>query len=147
MIRFPGAEHAGRTSDMIVQHHDLTAAILEAAGVAPDDELDGFAFIEDALAGRPGQRDHVTVGWGSTPTVITRKWWFNCKADGTGMLLHDLAADNPFAQNVASGYPGIVDELFAVAKEDAGGAFPEWILELAASQADAPGCSDLAGRA
>ncbi len=77
MIRFPGAEHAGRTSDMIVQHHDLTAAILEAAGVAPDTELDGFAFIEDALAGRPGLRDHVTVGWGSTPTVITRKWWFN----------------------------------------------------------------------
>ncbi len=63
------------------------------------------------------------------------------------MILHDLTTDDPFARNVASDYPDVVDELFAVAKEDAGGAFPEWILELAASQADAPGCSDLAGRA
>lgn len=35
MIRFPRAEHAGTSSDMFVQHHDITAAILEAANVKP----------------------------------------------------------------------------------------------------------------
>jgi arylsulfatase A-like enzyme len=146
MIRFPGAEYAGRSSDMMVQHHDLGATILDIAGATPPEEIEGFSFIDDVLAGRPGPRDHVTVGWGSTPTVITRDWWFNCKADSTGPLLHDLSADEPFANNVASTHRNTVDELFAVAKQDAGGAFPEWILKLAESQADAPGCSDLAGR-
>ena len=80
-------------------------------------------------------------------TVITDKWWFNCKADGTGVLLHDSKASDPFARNVGDEHPDVVDNLFAQAKEDAGGSFPGWILELARNQADAPGCSDLAARA
>lgn len=150
MVRFPAAEHAGKTSDMFVQHHDITAVILEAAGVKPPQEIDGTSFVEDALAGKPGQRDHVTVGWGSAVTVVTDRWWFNCKADGTGVLLHDLQATgqrDPFVTNVADEYPDVVNNLFAQAIEDAGGSFPDWIIELARDQADAPGCSDLVARA
>ena len=147
LIRFPGAEHAGRVSDAIVQHHDLSALILEAAGVEPPEPIDGVNFVRDALAGRPGSRDHATVGWGSAATVVTQKWWFNCKVDGTGVLLHDLEAKEPFAANVAREHPGVVHELFARALEDAGGSYPEWLLDLARNQADAPGCSDLAARA
>jgi hypothetical protein len=146
MIRFPKAEHAGRQSDMFVQHHDITAAILETAGVEPPAEIAGVSFLADALQGKPGRREHVTVGWGAAPTVITDRWWFNGKCDGTGVLLHDLEMDDPFASNVADEFPGIVNELFALATEDAGGSFPEWIIELAQEQADAPGCSDLAVR-
>ena len=146
MIRFPKAENAGKMSDMFVQHHDITAVILEATGVEPPEPIDGISFIEDALSGGPGQRSHVTVGWGSTPTVITRKWWFNCKVDGTGVLLHDLEAGDPFARNVADKHPEVVQDLFAQAKADAGGSFPDWIIELARNQTDAPGCSSLAAR-
>jgi arylsulfatase A-like enzyme len=147
MIRFPKAEHAGRQSESFVQHHDITATILEAAGVEPHAEIAGVSFLTDALQGKPGGRKHVTVGWGSSPTVVTDRWWFNCKADGSGVLLHDLETDDPFASNVADAFPDTVNELFALAKEDAGGAFPEWIITLAREQADAPGCSDLAARA
>ena len=63
------------------------------------------------------------------------------------ILLHDLEARDPFATNVAREHPDIVDELFARALEDAGGSYPEWLLDLARNQADAPGCSDLAARA
>jgi arylsulfatase A-like enzyme len=146
MIRFPKAEHAGRRSDMFVQHHDITAAILEAAGVEPPEPIDGISFLEDAVSGRPGLRDHVTVGWGSTPTVINSKWWFNCKVDGTGMLLYDLETDDPFAKNVADEHPDVAQGLFTQAREDAGGRFPDWIVDLARAQADAPGCSSLASR-
>lgn len=147
LIRFPKAEHGGKTSDMFVQHHDLTAAVLEVAEVEPPAEINGIPFLEDALAGRPGPRDHVTVAWGSAVTVITDKWWFNCKVDGTGVLLHDLAAaDDPFTTNVADEHPDVVHELFAQAVEDAGGDFPDWLLNLARNQADAPGCSDLVAR-
>jgi arylsulfatase A-like enzyme len=150
MLRFPKAEHAAKTSDMFVQHHDITAVILEAAGIEPSEKIDGISFVEDALAGRAGQRGHVTVGWGSAVTVVTDRWWFNGKVDGTGVLLHDLKAvdqRDPFTTNVADKYPDIVNDLFAQAKADAGGSFPDWIMALARDQADAPGCSDLVARA
>jgi len=138
MIRFPGAEHAGTSSDQFVQHHDIAAVILEAAGVEPPAEIEGIPFLGSALSGETGQRDHVTVGWGSTVTVINDRWWLNCKADGTGVLLHDLKEAEPFTKNVAGGNTEAVNELFALAKADAAGGFPEWILELARSQKDAP---------
>ena len=202
MVRFPGAEHAGTRSDILVQHHDISAAILEAAGVAAPKEMNGVSFTKHALGGGKGERDHVTVAWGSALTVIDDGWWLNLKADGTGVLLHDLTAAEPFAENVAdgtrrrstgclrwprtmptagyrSGYwnwpvakgtppaaltsppaprrlslenvadgnAETVNRLFAMAKDDADGGIPEWILELARSQRDAPGCSDLAARA
>jgi len=147
MVRFRGAEHAGATSDILVQHHDITAAILEVTGVEPPEPIDGRSFLSDALEGKPGNRNHTTIAWGSAITVVTDQWWFNCKADGTGVLLHDLKTGGPFARNVADENPDVVNQLFALAKEDAGGGFPEWILDLARRQADAPGCSDLAARA
>jgi arylsulfatase A-like enzyme len=146
MIRFPGAEHAGTSSDMFVQHHDIAAVILAAAGVVPPPEMDGFSFLERALSGEAGGRDHVTVGWGSTVTVINDRWWLNCKANGSGVLLHDLKQADPFMANAAEDNAEAVNDLFALAKADAEGGFPEWILELARSQKDAPGCSDLAAR-
>jgi hypothetical protein len=48
--------------------------------------------------------------------------------------------------NVADDHPDQVDALFSTALADAGGAFPEWILELAAAAQDAPGCSLMAAR-
>jgi arylsulfatase A-like enzyme len=147
MIRFPEAEHAGATSETFVQHHDIAAAILEVAGVEPPAEIEGRSFFEAAVDGRPGHRDHVTVAWGSAVTAITGRWWFNAKVDGTGVLLYDLKADDPFAQNVADEHPDAVNDLFAQAVEDAGGGFPDWLLELARNQADAPGCSALVARA
>jgi len=147
MIRFPGAEHAGTSSDQFVQHHDISALILEAAGAEPPAEMEGISFLEGMVSGKKGQRDHVTVAWGSTVTVINDRWWLNCKVDGTGVLLRDLRDSEPFTKNVAEGHENVVNELFALAKADAGGSFPEWIVELARSQKDAPGCSELAARA
>ncbi len=147
LVRLPGAEHAGVRSDLIVQHHDLSAEILQLAGMQVPAELDGAPFLRDATSGGRGRRDHATVAWGAAVTVITDRWWLNCKVDGSGVLLHDLHAPDPFAANVASAHPEIARGLFATAQQDAGGAFPEWLLDLASRQADAPGCSDLAVRA
>lgn len=147
MIRFPEAKHHGTRSDMFVQHHDITALILEAANVEPGDEIDGISFIKGALAGAPGPRKHVTVAWGSAVTVVTGRWWLNCKIDGRGPLLHDLRAEEPFAENLAGEHRDVVNDLFFKAKEDAEGGFPDWLVDLAGIQADAPGCSDLAARA
>ncbi|NIQ81256.1 MAG: hypothetical protein GTN93_24805, partial [Anaerolineae bacterium] len=100
------------------------------AGVEPPEKLDGVSFIADALGGNAGVRDHVTVAWGSTVTVVTDRWWFNCKVDGTGVLLHDLKTSgppDPFSINVAEEHPDVVNDLFGLAKDDARGGFPEWL--------------------
>jgi arylsulfatase A-like enzyme len=144
MVRLPGAEHAGRQSDQVVQHHDISAEILAAAGVARPEAFDGVRFLESAVSGRPGFRDHATVAWGSAVTVVSGDWWLNCKVDGAGALLHDLRQPDPLAKNLAPRHPDVVRELFAAACDDARGGFPDWLVERAGTQADAPGCSDLA---
>jgi arylsulfatase A-like enzyme len=146
MVRLPGAQHAGASSDMFVTHTDITAEILKQANVEPPQELEGKPFVEDAVKGKPGTRDHVTVGWGSTPTLINDRWWFNCKVDGTGFLLFDMNDAGPSGENVAEHNPDIAKALFEQVKEDAGGSFPEWLVDLARNQADAPGCSEVAAR-
>ncbi|MBA7564883.1 hypothetical protein ES708_06552 [subsurface metagenome] len=146
MIRFPKARYAGATSNMFVQHHDITATILETANVKAPIEIDGISFLENAIGGKSGPRDHVTVGWGAAVTLITDRWWFNCKVDGTGAFLYDLKNAQPFIRNVADDNTDVVNRLLAQAKEDAGGSFPEWLIELARTQTDAPGCSELAAR-
>jgi len=146
MVRHPEGVGAGKRSDMMVQHTDITAEILRFAGVEPAEPIDGRLFFEDAVEGKEGPRDHVTVGWGSAVTVVDDKWWFNCKVNGKGTFLHDLDSGDPFGENVAGENPEVIKRLFRAATEDAGGSYPDFLIELADSAADAPGCSDLAAR-
>jgi len=144
LIRFPKGAGAGRKSNMFVDHTDIAASILQAARVKPKQKLDGLPFLNLAKAGKPGKRDHITVGWRSTITVITRRWWLNCRADGRGVLLHDLKASLPFARNVADSHRSTVRRLYRTALTDAGGSFPQWILDVARNEPHVPGCSALA---
>jgi len=146
-IRHPEGVGAGQRSDLMVNHTDLAAEVLRFAGVDAPEGLDGQCFFERAVAGGEPIRDHVTVGWGPNVTVIDGRWWLNCKADGTGVLLRDLQAERPFESNVADDHRDVVRRLFEAAMTDAEGEIPEWILELARRQEDAPGCSALAARA
>jgi arylsulfatase A-like enzyme len=147
LVRHPEGLGAGRRSGGIVQHHDISAEVLNLAGVGPAAPMDGVPFLDAALEGRAA-RDHATVGWGGAATVITAEWFLNCKVDGAGAFLYDLAAPEPYARNVADKHPDVVRRLYAmaVADADAGGGFPDYIMALARSQQDAPGCSALAAR-
>ncbi|HQL64703.1 MAG TPA: sulfatase [bacterium] len=145
MIRMPGAKYKGKTSDVIVQHHDISCEILNLAKVKDKPDIDGKPFIEGALKGKK-IREHATVGWGANPTVITDDWWLNFKMDMTGALLYRRKGKDAFKTNHAQKHPEIVKKLMKIAIEDAGGNFPEWLVELAKKQQDAPGCSELASR-
>ncbi len=144
-VRRPDGRGAGCRSDAIVQHHDLSAEMLRFAGVRPPQPLDGMPFVEEALAGAE-IRDHATVGWGTGVTVITKRWFYNSKVDGTGPFLFDLRAPRPYERNVADEQPEAVRELYAQALKDAGGSYPDYLMEIARNQKDAPGCSALAAR-
>ena len=51
------------------------------------------------------------------------------------------------SMRVAEENSDIVNHLFSQTKEDVGGGFAEWLIDIARKQADAPGCSSLAARA
>jgi arylsulfatase A-like enzyme len=143
LIRHPHRIGAGTDCDAWVQHHDIAVTLLEAAGLTPPEPVDGRSFWQTAFAGGPPIRDHVTVGWGNAMTVITDRWWFNCKVDGRGALLYDRTHPDPFTENLAEQDEAVCKELFALGREDGGGSFPEYLLAQAAAAADAPGCSPL----
>ena len=66
LVRHPEGAGAGRTTDLLVNHTDIPAAILDFAGVESTQPLDGRPFMEPAVEGGKGIRDHVTVGDFST---------------------------------------------------------------------------------
>ena len=146
IIRHPEGVCSGKKSDLLVQHTDIAAQILEFAGVKSKQAIDGKTFWTNAIENGKPIRDHVTVGWGSAMTVIDHNWWLNCKTNGKGVFLRDLNSANPFDHNFANDHPELVKELFKKGVEDAGGQFPDFITKLAEGQADAPGCSELAAR-
>ncbi|MFC1734551.1 sulfatase [Candidatus Hydrogenedentota bacterium] len=137
IVRYPAAKYGGKTSDTYVQHVDLAATILEAAGVDPPEPIDGVSYLKTAINGEAGHRDHVTVGWSCTPTVIKDNWWFNGKVDGTGALLYDMSTEEPFSKNLTDEHPEVAKELFNLAVEDAGGDFSEELLAAAREKPDA----------
>ena len=145
LIRHPNGDGAGVRSDLLVQHTDISALILEAAGVEPNEPIDGTSFWSAATEGGDWHRGHVTFGWSSAMTVIDSQWAMNCKVDGRGPFLHDLA-DELFENNVAEQNTDVVAGLYAKGVEDAGGDFPDYVKEMAKRAEDAPGCSALAAR-
>ena len=120
--------------------------MLEFADVNPPEPIDGKSFWKAALDGSPALRNHVTVAWGTTITVIDDRWWLNCKIDGTGGFLHDRTSDPTLQKNIADERPDEVKRLYQIGVQDAKGGFPEYLQEICAKQADAPGCSALVAR-
>ena len=147
LVRHPEGRRAGERTDLLVQHHDVAAFLLDAAGVPPPAPLAGRSFRDAVWAGGPPIRDHAVVAWGDAVTVVRDRTWMNCKVDGRGAFLHDLgAAGDPLATNRADAEPALCRELFALAVEEARGGFPDFLLRLADATRDAPGCSAVCAR-
>lgn len=147
MVRHPQGLGAGTQCDAFVQHHDIAATIIEAAGASPDATLDGHSFYGAAFDGAQGARDHVTIGWGSAITVINDDWWFNSKIDGRGAFLYDSSRPALHSVNLADERPDVTQAMFKLGADDAVGGFPQYLMESSKKYADASGCSPFAALA
>lgn len=134
----------GGTCTAWTQHHDLTATILDALDVTPEQPIDGRSMLEPALHGTPGERDHVVIGWGAAVTVVDNDYWFNCKVDGQGPLLYERFSDGSLSENVADDHPDVVNARYDTALDAADHDLPQYLLDLAKEAEDAPGCSPFA---
>lgn len=144
LIRHPEGIGAGNRSDLMINHNDVAAQVLDFAGASIP--MDGKPFWKAALGGGPGHRDHITVGWNATITVTDGKWWLNCKIDSTGAFLHDIEKDPSLNVNVADQHPEQVKRLYKLGVADAEGVYPEFLVDMCLNQPDAPGCSGLVAR-
>ncbi len=166
-------KHTGeaQSADIIVQHTDILPTILNILGLKAYEgdyykwdafnvfadlqaeerqrkvlTMSGRSFIDALLENHSQFRDHVTVAWDSAVTLITDTWWLNCKVNGRGAFLYDLRREGAFSHNLADSKPKVVRSLFELAKRDAGGDFPEFLVRLAEQQENASGCSDLSAK-
>ena len=108
--------------------------------------MHGKSFFKSLIHRKNKFRDYLVVAWGSAVTVINDQWWFNCKINRKGPFLYDLRSRNPFDTNVASSNPEVINYLFNLAIDEAEGRIPEYLIELADKNMDAPGCSNLVAR-
>ena len=72
------------------------------------------------------------------------RMWFNWQRERKGPFLYNLKKDPGMKKNVADTNREIVNRLFSLAVQDAGGTFPDYIIETAEQAEDIPGCSALA---
>ena len=68
----------------------------------------------------------------------------NCKVNGSGVLLYDLNASVPFEKNVADEHCDVAERMFKLALNDAKEGVHDYLIEIAGTEEDVPGCSELA---
>jgi len=146
LIRHPKGEGRGKRSDIMINHTDITAFILDFLGIKPKQLIDGKNFWKNAIKGKPEIRDHITVAWGPSITVIDKKWWLNCLVNGKGVFLYNLEKDPDLAKNIANENKEIVDILYSKAIKDAKRNIPNFVMESAEKAEISPGCSPIAAR-
>jgi arylsulfatase A-like enzyme len=125
MIRHPSGEGAGTDYDGLIYNFDITRTLLGRAGIRPQKPMDGQDIWSWAIGNKPG-RDHVTIGYGLTITVITDKWWYNSNAWREAELLYSWREDKDLEKNVAEKTPAVCKEMYELAKADIGGEFPAY---------------------
>ncbi|MCD6221837.1 sulfatase [bacterium] len=145
LIRHPEGKGKGERSDILINHTDITATIYELCGITLPFEIDGKPFWKKALNGEE-IRDHVTVAWGPSITVVHKKWYMNCLVDGKGPFLYDLEKDPNLEKNIADENEEVVNLLFSKGIEDAKGEIPDFVMESAKKSEVSPGCSPIAAR-
>ena len=136
MLRYPDGAGAGTVCDALCYNTDLSATLLDLAGVQPRQPIDGVS-LRPLLGGAGRLREYVTVAWGPLITVITDDWWYNASIWGEGPLLYAVRDDPCLEHNLAGERPALCKELLALAVQDAGGSVPEAFL----TYHNKPGCT------
>ncbi len=128
MIRHPGGEAAGTTSDVLCYNQDLTATLLALAGEEFEHEIAGVNIWPVVRGEVERVRDYVTVAWGGLVTVIDDEWWYNDNLWNEGPLLYRVKEDPNLEKNLASEHPDVCKSMLQRALDDAGGEIPELLV-------------------
>ena len=129
MVRHPGGEAAGTTSEVLCYNHDLTATLLGLAGEEFGHPIDGLNVWPVVRGEAQRVRDYVTVAWGGLVTVIDDEWWYNDNLWSEGPLLYRVKEDPHLEHNLAGEHPQVCRQMLQRAIDDAGGDIPELLQD------------------
>lgn len=143
IARWPGRVPAGKTSAWLGAHYDLMPTLLEVAGVAAPQELDGLSFAAELRGERAPAHEFLFWefnGYGGQQALRLGRW----KGIRTDLIselapleLYDLEANERETKNVAAEHEEIVAEMHAILAREhrPSREFPLPLLERAPARA------------
>ena len=140
LMRFPDATGAGKTCDSFVYNHDIAPTILSYLGIAGAEGMEGKNLLPLINGGAP-LYDHVSVGYGPFVMVRDEEYWYNAYLWGEAERLYFLPDDPGLSDDIAGEKPDVLKRMRKWALDDAGGAIPGFLRELAGS--NIPGCTPM----
>lgn len=121
-IRHPNGTAAGATNDYFASTHDVAPTILAIAGIEPRTQLDGTSLLP-ALDGKEpeAKRDHFTTGLNNFVWASDKRYNLIATNKGEKAKLYDISIDPDQNNDIAGSSPEIVERMFGLVLEDAGG--------------------------
>jgi len=123
IARWPGKIPEGKTSDEIIAFQDIMPTFAELAGAKQIENIDGISITE-ALMGNPLKKKHPYLYWDyghnrdQYMQAVRMGKWKGIRSGEQGKIwLYDLTKDIGEENNLAEGYPEIVQEIKIVMKE------------------------------
>lgn len=125
MIRDPDGRLAGERSGFRASTHDVAPTMLGALGVPVPGPMDG----EDLgllLDGHALDRPHATASYDSWVTYRDDDWLLIGAREDDRRRLYDLREDAEEVRDVAADHPDVVERLWQVIVDEAGGTLPDF---------------------
>jgi arylsulfatase A-like enzyme len=126
MIRHPEGKLAGQRSDYFASTHDIAPTLLSMMGVRRPGQMNGedLSVIFDGR--EPPERRWFTSCYDDHLLAGDRDWFLLADSEGMRKRLYDRRTDPRELRDVAAEHPEIVDMLWRVLEDEAGGTLPQF---------------------
>jgi arylsulfatase A-like enzyme len=126
MIRHPEGKRAGEWSDYFASTHDVPRTLLSFMGVRAPGTMNGEDLSVLFEGGTPPERRWFTSAYEDYLLAGDRDWFLLSDTDGLRKRLYDKRHDPKELHDVAREHPEIVDRLWKVLEDEAGGTLPRF---------------------
>jgi arylsulfatase A-like enzyme len=126
MIRHPEGKLAGETSDYFASTHDVPATLLSFMGVRRPGMMDGEDLSVLFDGKRPPDRPWFTSCYDNYVLGGDADWFFISDSEGRRKRLYDKHSDPLELKDVAAEHPEMVERLWKILADEAGGTLPQF---------------------
>ncbi len=126
MIRHPEGKRAGDRSDYFASTHDLPRTILSMMGVRAPGMMGGEDLSVMFDGREPPPRPHFTSCYDDYLLCGDLDWFLLSDSRGLRKRLYDKRADPEELVDVADEHPEVVDRLWRILEDEAGGTLPQF---------------------
>ena len=126
MIRHPGGNGEGETSDYFASTHDVAPTILGALGIEPPQPMQGQDLTVLLNGGDPKQaREYFTAGYHDHSWARDKDHAMFARNDGAETKLFDLSEDPEMNKDLSGSQPEVVKKMWNdYVLKDGGGPLP-----------------------